>query len=111
MLIDLHVHTIATPGHATWEPDALMRYAQKHGVGVVSVTGHYTVAQVPATHAAADRHGVRCIGAVARDTAFGGKLWHLLLSSIAPPRPRSLRCAVVECNARDALAIAQHVRH
>ncbi len=48
MLIDLHVHTIATPGHATWEPDALMRYAQKHGVDVVSVTDHNIVAQVPA---------------------------------------------------------------
>ena len=79
MLIDLQVHTIATPGHATWEPDALMRYAQEHGVGVVSVTDHNTLAQVPAALEAADQHGVHRIPAVELDMAFGGKLWYLLL--------------------------------
>jgi len=112
MLIDLQVHTIATPGHATWEPDALMRYAQEHGVGVVSVTDHNTVAQVPAALEAAERHGVRCIPATELDTAFGGKLWHLLLYGIDPHSPaiNDLCRAVVERNARDAQAIAQHFR-
>jgi hypothetical protein len=110
MLTDLHVHTIATPGHATWEPDALMRSAKAHGVGMVSVTDHNTVAQVPATLEAADRHGVRCIPAVERDTAFGGKLWHLLLYGIDGQSPviNELCRAVVERNARDAQEIAQH---
>ncbi len=112
MLIDLQVHTIATPGHATWEPDVLMRYAQKQGVGVVSITDHNTVAQVPAALEAADRHGVRCIPATEFDTEFGGKLWHLLLYGIDPQSSAVLALcrAVVERNARDAQEIADHFR-
>ncbi len=113
MLIDLQVHTIATPGHASWEPDPLMRYAKEYGVGVVSVTDHNTVAQVPAALAAAARYGVRCIGATELDTAFGGKLWHLLLYGIDAQSPAitALCRAVVERNARDAQNIADHFRH
>ncbi len=112
MLIDLQVHTIATPGHATWEPDPLMRYAKEQGVGVVAVTNHNTVAQVPAALEAADRHGVRCIPATELDTAFGGKLWHLLLYGIDPHSSAiiDLCNAVVERNTRDAQEIAQHFR-
>ena len=112
MLVDLQVHTIATPGHATWEPDALMRYATEHGVDVVSVTDHNTVVLVPAALEAAARHGVRCIPAAELDTEFGGKLWHLLLYGIDPHSRaiQNLCSAVVERNARDAQEIAQHVR-
>jgi predicted metal-dependent phosphoesterase TrpH len=112
MLIDLQIHTIATPGHATWEPDALMRYAKQQGVDVVAVTDHNTTAQVGAALDAADRHGVRCIPAVELDTAFGDKLWHLLLYGIDPQSPAILALcrAVVERNARDAQEIADYFR-
>lgn len=112
MLIDLQVHTIATPGHATWEPDALMRYAKEHSVDVVAVTDHNTTAQVLAALQAAQQHGVRCIPATEIDTAFASKLWHVLLYGIDPQSPAILDLchAVVERNARDAQEIAQYFR-
>lgn len=112
MLIDLQVHTIATPGHATWEPDALMRYAKEQGIDVVAVTDHNTTAQVPTAFDAAERYGVRCIPAVELDTAFGDKLWHLLLYGIDARSQAILDLceAVVERNARDAQEIAAYVR-
>jgi predicted metal-dependent phosphoesterase TrpH len=57
MLIDRHVHTTAPPGHATVEPDTLLRSATEHGVDGVSVPDHTSVALVPAALDAAD--GVR----------------------------------------------------
>lgn len=112
MLIDLQIHTIATPGHATWEPDVLMRYAKQHAVGVVAITDHNTTAQVPAALVAAQQQGLHCIPAVELDTAFGDKLWHLLLYNIEPQSPAVLDLcrAVVERNARDAQEIAAFFR-
>lgn len=112
MLIDLHTHTIATPHHATWEPDALMRYAQSQGVGVLAVTDHNTTSQVTAAQAAAARHGVTLIPALELDSAFGAKLWHILIYNIDPEAAAivALGASVAERNARDAQEIAAHFR-
>jgi 3',5'-nucleoside bisphosphate phosphatase len=112
MLIDLHTHTIATPHHATWEPDALLRYASEQGVGVLAVADHNTTSQVQAALEAGERHGVRVIPALELDTAFGSKLWHLLIYGIDPAAPAivDLAAAVFERNARDAQEIAAYAR-
>lgn len=108
MLIDLHTHTIATPHHATWEPDALVRYASDHGVTVLAVSDHNTTSQVRAAQAAAESYGVTLIPALELDSAFGDKLWHLLIYGIDPEAPEivALGSAVAERNARDAQEIA-----
>lgn len=112
MLIDLHTHTIATPHHATWEPAALVRYARDHGVSVIAVTDHNTTSQVSAAMRAGRELGVRVIPALELDSAFGDKLWHVLIYNIDPEAPDivQLGAAVAERNARDAQAIAAYFR-
>ncbi len=112
MLIDLHTHTIATPHHATWEPDALVRYAKAHGIGVLAVTDHNTTSQVKAAQAAAAQQGVTLIPALELDSAFGAKLWHILIYGVDPAAPAivALGAAVAERNARDAQDIMDHFR-
>lgn len=112
MLIDLHTHTIATPHHATWEPEALIRYAGAQGIGVLAVTDHNTTSQVRAAQEAAARHDLTLIPALELDSAFGSKLWHILIYGIDPTDPAivALGAAVAERNARDAQAIADYFR-
>lgn len=112
MLIDLHTHTIATPHHATWEPDALVRYARQQGVAVLAVSDHNTTSQVQAALDAGEQHGVRVIPALELDSAFGSKLWHVLIYGIDPAAPAivELAASVFERNARDAQEIAAYFR-
>lgn len=112
MLIDLHVHTIATPHHASWEPDTLVRAAADQDVGVLAVTDHNTTAQVAAALDAGTRYGVRVIPALELDSAFGVKLWHLLMYNVDPHAPEivALAASVEQRNARDAEEIAAHFR-
>ena len=112
MLIDLHTHTIATPHHATWEPEALVRAASDQGIGVLAVTDHNTTSQVAAALDAATRYAVRVLPALELDSAFGDKLWHILIYGIDPAAPEivALGAAVAERNARDAQEIAAYMR-
>lgn len=107
MLIDLHIHTVATPHHSTWDPDELAQYAAAHGIGVIAVADHNTTDQVRAVMAAGAQHGVAVVPGVELDTAFGGKLWHTLVYGVAPETPDliDLCRAVVERNQRDAQAL------
>ncbi|HEY0607956.1 MAG TPA: PHP domain-containing protein [Herpetosiphonaceae bacterium] len=112
MLIDLHTHTIATPHHATWEPDALVRHAKEQGVAVLAVSDHNTTSQVQAALDAGQQHGVHVIPALELDSAFGSKLWHVLIYGIDPANPAivALAASVFERNARDAQEIAAYFR-
>lgn len=112
MLIDLHTHTIATPHHATWEPDALVRHAKEQGVAVLAVSDHNTTSQVQAALDAGRQHGVHVIPALELDSAFGSKLWHVLIYGIDPANPAivELAASVFERNARDAREIAAYFR-
>ena len=112
MLIDLHTHTIATPHHATWEPDALARYARAQGVSVLAITDHNTTSQVQAALQAGARHGVTVIPALELDSAFGDKLWHVLIYGVDPAAAAivALCAAVSERNARDAQEIVAYFR-
>lgn len=112
MLLDLQIHTIATPGHASWNGETLARYAAEHGFGVVAVTDHNTVAQVAAAQAAGARYGVRVIPGVELDAGYGGKLWHTLVYGVAPHTPAiaDLAASVALRNARDAQNILATLR-
>jgi len=103
-MIDLHIHTTATPHHASWEPEALAAAAAAAGLTVIAATDHNTTASVRALQAAGARHGVRVISGVELDSAFGGKLWHTLVYGADPEAPALLELcrAVFERNAEDA---------
>ncbi|MEN9938056.1 MAG: hypothetical protein RLZZ387_4635 [Chloroflexota bacterium] len=112
-MIDLQIHTAATPGHATWEPEQLVRAAREVGLHTIAVTDHNTTAGVAATQAAGARHGLRVIAGVEIDTGFpaGGriKLWHTLVYG-APPDDQGIVAlcrAVYERNAADAARLRE----
>ncbi|MBP1464685.1 PHP domain-containing protein [Candidatus Chloroploca sp. M-50] len=103
-MIDLHIHTTATPHHATWTPDALAATAVARGLTVIAATDHNTTAGVAPLMAAGQRHGVRVIPGVELDSADGGKLWHTLVYGVDPEAPAlvALCAAVFERNLADA---------
>jgi predicted metal-dependent phosphoesterase TrpH len=103
-MIDLHIHTTATPHHASWAPEALAAAAAACGLTVIAAADHNTTASVRALQAAGRRHGVQVISGVEIDSAFGGKLWHTLVYGADPEAPAllALCAAVFTRNAADA---------
>lgn len=103
-MIDLHIHTTATPHHSSWEPEALAAAAAARKLTVIAAADHNTTASVRALQAAGERHGVRVASGVEIDSAFGGKLWHTLVYGADPEAPAlvELCAAVFERNAADA---------
>ncbi len=112
MLIDLHLHTIATPHHATWEPAQLVQAAHAQGVGVIAVTDHNTTSQVQAALDAAIVTDVQVIPGLELDSAWGDRLWHILIYGVDPHAEAivDLGNSVAERNARDAQAMATALR-
>jgi predicted metal-dependent phosphoesterase TrpH len=103
-MIDLHIHTTATPHHASWTPEALAAAAAARGLTTIAATDHNTTASVAALRAAGARHGLRVIAGVEIDSGFGGKLWHTLVYGADPAAPALLALcdAVFSRNAEDA---------
>jgi predicted metal-dependent phosphoesterase TrpH len=103
-MIDLHIHTTATPHHSSWEPEALAAAAAARGLTAIAAADHNTTASVRALQAAGARHGVQVVSGVELDSAFGGKLWHTLVYGADPEAPALLELcrAVFERNAEDA---------
>jgi 3',5'-nucleoside bisphosphate phosphatase len=106
-MIDLHIHTTATPHHSSWEPEALAVAAASAGLRAIAAADHNTTASVRALQAAGARHGVRVISGVEVDSGFGGKLWHTLVYGVAPDDPAllALCAAVFDRNMADAAAL------
>jgi predicted metal-dependent phosphoesterase TrpH len=115
MTIDLQIHTIATPHHATWAPEPLAAAATAAGLHVIAVTDHNTTAGVRAAQVAGARHGLRVITGVEIDSGFaaGGRsdaptrLWHTLVYGAPPEDPALLALcdAVFARNQADAGAL------
>ncbi len=103
-MIDLHLHTNATPHHATWQPEDLAAAAATAGLQVIAAADHQTTASVAALCAAGSRHGVQVISGVELDSAAGGKLWHTLVYGADPHAPELIELcnAVFTRNAEDA---------
>lgn len=103
-MIDLHIHTTATPHHATWTPEALAAAAAARGLTTIAAADHNTTTGVRALQRAGLRHGVQVVSGVELDSAFGGKLWHTLVYGADPEAPAllALCAAVFERNAADA---------
>jgi hypothetical protein len=103
-MIDLHIHTTATPHHSSWEPEQLARTAAAQGLSVIAATDHNSTASVQELIQAGERYRVRVISGVEIDSAFGGKLWHTLLYGADPQAAALLALceAVFSRNAADA---------
>jgi 3',5'-nucleoside bisphosphate phosphatase len=103
-MVDLHIHTTATPGHASWEPEVLAATAAARGLSVIAATDHNTTSGVAALAAAGARHDVHVVSGVELDSAFWGELWHTLVYGADPTAPALLAlCAEVFArNAADA---------
>lgn len=94
-MIDLQIHTIATPHHATWEPRQLVRHAREIGLRAIAVTDHNTTASVAAAQAAGVQLGLLVIAGVEIDSGFAAqgespiptKLWHTLVYGVRPDHP------------------------
>lgn len=110
-MIDLHIHTTATPHHASWAPDELAAAAAARGLTAIAATDHNTTAGVLALQEAGRRHGVRVVSGVELDSAYGGKLWHTLVYGADPAAPALLElcAAVFERNAADARRLSDEL--
>jgi predicted metal-dependent phosphoesterase TrpH len=106
-MIDLHIHTTATPHHASWAPEALAAAAAGAGLRAIAVTDHNTTTSVRAAQAAGARLGVRVVSGVEIDSGFAGNLWHTLVYGVAPDEPALLALceAVFTRNMADAVAL------
>ncbi len=117
-MIDLHIHTCATPHHATWTPASLAAAAARAGLRVIAVTDHNTTACVRATQEAGARVGIQVISGVEIDSGFPAgrsddllpfKLWHVLVYGADPDAPQlQALCRSVEARNR---ADAEALRH
>lgn len=107
MHIDLQIHTIATPHHASWAPEPLAQHAAELGLRAIAATDHNSTASVAALVAAGQRAGVGVVPGVEIDSGFGGKLWHTLIYGAAPDAPALLELceSVFTRNAADAVAL------
>lgn len=106
-MIDLHIHTTATPHHSSWTPDALAAAAAAHGLIAIAATDHNTTASVHALQTAGAQAGVQVVAGVEIDSAANGKLWHTLIYGAPPAAPALLEIcqSVFERNAADAQAL------
>ena len=107
MIVDLQIHTTATPHHSRWEPGALARHAAGLGMRAIAATDHNSTAGVRALLEAGARYGVGVVPGVEIDSGFGGKLWHTLIYGAPPEAPELLALceAVFARNAADAAAL------
>lgn len=106
-MIDLHIHTTATPHHASWAPEQLAIAAAGAGLHTIAAVDHNTTVGVRDLQAAGARQGVRVIAGVEIDSGFVGKLWHTLVYGVDPDEPAllALCAAVFERNMADAAAL------
>lgn len=90
MKVDLHIHTTATPHHASWSPEALAAAAAQQGLSVIAAADHNTTASVAALIEAARPYGLQVVTGVEIDSGFHGKLWHTLVYGADPTAPTLL---------------------
>jgi predicted metal-dependent phosphoesterase TrpH len=119
-MIDLHIHTNATPHHASWTPEGLVEAALASGLRAIAVTDHNTTAGVAAVQAEGRRRGLAVVSGVEIDSGFPAgpaspiplKMWHTLVYGADPEHPelKALCEAVFERNRADAEALQQTLR-
>jgi predicted metal-dependent phosphoesterase TrpH len=95
--VDLHLHSTASDG--VLEPAALVAHVAAHGVSLMALTDHDTVAGVDAAAAAAESVGVAFVAGVEISASWRGRCIHVLGLAI-DPRARELGSALRSQQAR-----------
>jgi predicted metal-dependent phosphoesterase TrpH len=103
-IIDLQIHTTATPHHSSWAPEQLAQHAAQEEMLAIAATDHNTTGSVKSLLEAGKRFGVNVISGVEIDSGFNGKLWHTLIYGADPEAPELLALcdSVFSSNADDA---------
>jgi 3',5'-nucleoside bisphosphate phosphatase len=85
VVIDLHMHTVASDGTCT--PEDLVERASRAGIHTISVTDHDTMASVPRATAAAQACGMTVIPGIEITAVDGGKDVHVLAYFLSDDAP------------------------
>jgi hypothetical protein len=83
--VDLHLHSTASDG--VLDPAALVAHVAAHGVRLMALTDHDTVAGVEAAAAAAKGHGIGFVAGVEVSVDWRGRGIHVLGLAIDPQAP------------------------
>lgn len=100
--IDLHLHSTASDGML--DPAALVAYVAGHGVRLMALTDHDTVAGVEAAAAAAREHGIGFVAGVELSVTWRGRGLHVLGLAIDPDAPALARGLEIERRSRELRA-------
>ncbi|MGQ0429141.1 MAG: PHP domain-containing protein [Gammaproteobacteria bacterium] len=80
--VDLHLHSTASDG--TLSPAALVEHVAAHGVRLMALTDHDTIAGVAEAAAAARRQGIGFVAGVEISVSWRGRSLHLLGLAVDP---------------------------
>ena len=84
--VDLHLHSTASDG--TLDPAALVAHVAAHGVRLMALTDHDTVAGVAAAAAAAHVAGIGFVAGTELSALWRGRTIHVLGLAVDPNSPR-----------------------
>jgi 3',5'-nucleoside bisphosphate phosphatase len=83
--VDLHLHSSCSDGRLT--PEALVAHVAAHGVRLLALTDHDTVAGLPAATSAAQALGISMVAGVELSALWQGRTIHVLGLALAPEAP------------------------
>ena len=83
--IDLHCHSTASDG--VLSPTELVAHAASHGIALMALTDHDTVAGLPAAQQAATQAGIGFINGTEISVSWEGKTLHVVGLDIDPSHP------------------------
>ncbi|MFD3158426.1 PHP domain-containing protein [Haloimpatiens sp. FM7330] len=76
MIVDLHIHTMASDG--TWTPEQIVLEAIDKGVKLISITDHDETSNLKEAENQAKRYDIKFIKGVEISSTYNGELFHIL---------------------------------
>ncbi len=109
-IVDLHLHSNASDG--VLDPAALVAHVAGHGVRLMALTDHDTVAGIEAATEAARTHGIGFVAGVELSVTWRGRALHVLGLAIDPLAPALVRGLAAQLTLRESRAesIAQRLQ-
>ena len=101
--VDLHLHSTASDG--TLDPAALVAHVAAHGVTLMALTDHDTVAGVGPAAAAARAAGIAFVPGVELSASWRGRSIHVLGLAIDPVAPALTLALAAQQSRREARAV------
>ena len=101
--VDLHLHSTASDG--TLDPAALVAHVAAHGVTLMALTDHDTVAGVGPAAAAARAAGIAFVPGVELSASWRGRTIHVLGLAIDPVEPELTLALAAQQSRRETRAV------